>query len=137
MLRKLLLVATLAVAALATAAVVSASRQAVAKTTVATVSTSDIRAVVLAAKSGSGKGPTVAVSVSTYERTGGTWRHVADGRLAGSFFWDTVTGPHAVCRLELAGAGSAKASQAHVTVRLLVSPSIGCGRAQTFAIPGS
>jgi hypothetical protein len=124
----------LAVAALvSSAAAPAAGRTAATSKTVATVTTPGLRAVVSATKSSSGSAPTAAVTVTAYV----DGKRVAERRVAGEFFWKTVTAPHGVCRLELEAAGPGKAARAQVTVQLLVSPSIGCGRSQTFALPAS
>ena len=130
--RKSLAVLTLIAAVLA----VSASAQAAPTTrTVATVATLDQRAVVVAHKASAGRAPTAQVTVTTYVRAPGGWHHVADRRLDGPFFWNTVTASHAVCRLEVKTGGSPTAARQSLTVQLLTSPSIGCGRAQTIPFP--
>jgi len=70
------------------------------------------------------------VTVDTFDRTGGQWQRVGARRLAGPFFWKTVTAPHALCRLEIV-----TASSPGVTVQLLRTPSLGCARPETIPIP--
>jgi hypothetical protein len=65
----------------------------------------------------------------TYRHAAGGWRRLRSSRFAGTYFWKTLTGPRALCRFELASAG-----HAHVTVQLLQSPALGCGRSQTLAL---
>jgi hypothetical protein len=119
----LALVAASALAAEAAAAAASSK-------TVATVTTADYRSVVVATKTSGGGAPTAAVTVDTFGRAGGHWQRVGARRLAGPFFWKTVTAPHAVCRLEIVTASSPR-----VTVQLLRTPSLGCARAETIPIP--
>ena len=63
------------------------------------------------------------MTVSTFERSGGRWRETNEKSLAGPYFWKTITGPLAVCRLELRTAGG----KPRALVQLLRSPSLGCG----------
>ena len=126
--RHLMLLAAAAVAAV-TAACGSAQPTAVHVQTIATVSSTDFRAVVGARRTGGGSAPTARVTVTTYRKAAGHWRRLVAHRLAGTYFWHTVTGPHAVCRLELA-----TAKKPQVTVGLLLSPSLGCGRSQTIRL---
>jgi hypothetical protein len=95
------------------------------------VTTADYRSVVVATKTSGGGAPTAAVTVDTFGRAvGGHWQRVGARRLAGPFFWKTVTAPHALCRLEIVTASSPR-----VTVQLLRTPSLGCARAETIPIP--
>jgi hypothetical protein len=94
----------------------------------------DSRAVVVARKSSGGLAPTAAVTVETYRRTAGRWQRNGARRLAGPFFWHTVTAPHALCRLEITTVGPVDARVSHVTVQLLRSPSLGCAAAETIPI---
>jgi hypothetical protein len=117
------------VAALTLAATASGATHGSAKT-IATVSSSDFRADLVAHESGGGGAPTATVTLATYQRAAGGWHRIGTGRVAGTYFWKTVTSMRAVCRFELATAG-----RAHVAVQLLVSPSVGCGKAVTVNLP--
>ena len=131
--------ALIAVSALMAASVGSAAERAAASTkTIATVSTTDFRAVVVARRSSGGRAPTAAVTVDIYARPGVLWKPVAARALSGGpFFWNTVTGPHALCSLEIASGPGGTGPRSHVVVQLLRSPSLGCAGAQTIPIPAS
>ncbi|HVV57947.1 MAG TPA: hypothetical protein VHC45_06250 [Gaiellaceae bacterium] len=125
---------------LAAAAIVctraGASLQAAAATkTIGSVSAVDVRAKLVATRSGGGAAPTARVSVQADELVAGRWRHVPAHRLAGTYFWNTVTGPAAICHLDLVTAGLGRAKP-HLRVQLLVSPSLGCGKEQTVTLGG-
>ena len=92
--------------------------------TIATTSSSDFRADLVAQRSSGGQAPTAGLTVVTYERGQSSWKRLGSHRIAGTFFWKTVTGPRAICRLELATVGHAR-----VIVQTLVSPAIGCAKA--------
>jgi hypothetical protein len=121
----LVVVVALVAAALATARDEGASAAA---KTIASTTTSDFRVVVSAANLGGGGGaPEAAVTVRTFERSGGDWRRTSERRLAGPYFWKTLTGPQAVCRLEIRTTAAKTGFRPHATVQLLRSPSLGCG----------
>jgi hypothetical protein len=121
---------------LAAAALVPAVAQGAApsSTTVASATAGDLRAVLVAQKSSGGSAPTATVTLTAYERSNGHWRRVAGRRLAGTFFWHVVGAPRSLCRFELRTAGG-KGFQPRVVVQLLLSPSLGCGAAQTVLLP--
>lgn len=100
--------------------------------TVGTVTTKDFRAVVVAQRM-SGSPPTAEVRVGYARRVGARWRELGERRLDETYFWRTVTGPRTVCRLEIETAGPGGRARPSVTVRLLLSPSLGCGN--TYRIP--
>ena len=131
--------ALIAVSALMAASVGSAAERSAANTkTIATVSTSDFRAVVVARRSSGGRAPTAAVTIDTYARSGRLWKPVdARALKGGPFFWNTVTGPHALCSFEIASGPGGAGTRPHVVVQLLRSPSLGCAEAQTIPIPAS
>jgi hypothetical protein len=111
------------------AVVASASRVA----SVATVTTRDFRVAVVATRLSRGATPTAEVRVAAAHRAeGGTWREIGERRLGETYFWHTVTGPRAVCRLELATTSRPRL-RPHVVVQLLLSPSLGCAR--TYRLP--
>jgi hypothetical protein len=120
----------LAVASLAT----GASAASASATPIATVTTSDFRVVVTAEKTGSGSAPTATVRVITSKRSGRSWRRTGAHRLGGSYFWNTVTGPHAVCRLDIRTSSLEARARPYVVVQLLLTPALGCGAAQRFAL---
>ena len=127
-------VVALVAAALATAG--GEQARATAKT-IASTTTSDFRVVVSAANLGGGGGaPAAAVTVRTFERSGGDWRRTSERRLAGPYFWKTLTGPYAVCRLEIRTTAAKAGFRPHATVQLLRSPSLGCGPVSTHPLAG-
>jgi hypothetical protein len=93
---------------------------------VATVSNAHYRAVVRAAKTSGGAAPTAAASLVVYSRSHGSWRRTRTQSLPGTYFWKTLTAPHAVCRLHLASA--------KLSVSLLVTPSLGCAPVKTVRL---
>jgi hypothetical protein len=103
---------------------------------VATVETRDFRVAVVAYRVSGGAAPTAEVRLAIAQRaTGGGWRERGERRLDGTYFWRTVSGPRSVCKLEIATPGTLTSVRPHVTVQLLVSPSLGCGRAHRFPLP--
>jgi hypothetical protein len=107
-----------------------------AQKTIASASTSDFRVAVTATKRGAGGAPTAAVTLTTSERAGSGWRRTGTHRLGGTYFWYTVTGPLAVCRLELRTTAAQPRFRPHAIVQLLRSPSLGCGPTSRFAFSG-
>jgi hypothetical protein len=101
--------------------------------TVGVVTTREFRAAVVATRLSGGSTPTAEVRVGLARRVAGSWRELGERRLGETYFWNTVSGPRAVCRLEIATAGTRPSFEPHVTVALLLTPSLGCGR--TFRIP--
>lgn len=101
--------------------------------TLATLTTRDFRAAVVARRLDGGGTPAAEVRVALARRAGTGWRELRESLLGEAFFWHTVTGPRAVCRFAVDSAGSSPSYDPYVTVRLLVSPSLGCGR--TFRLP--
>jgi hypothetical protein len=97
---------------------------------IASATTRDFRVAVVARRLTAGPPPTAEVRVGTAYRANGSWLETGEMRLRETYFWRTVTGPRAVCRLEIATASS---RAPHVMVQLLLSPSLGCGR--TYRIP--
>ena len=90
--------------------------------------TQEFRVAVVAKRLDGGSTPTAEVTVGPARRVGGSWREFGAQRLRETYFWHTLSGPRAICRLEINTAGTRAASGPHVTVRLLLSPSVGCGR---------
>ncbi len=97
--------------------------------TVATAAGVDYRVVLTASRDSSDAPPAAHVTVTTYERASGGWQVGRAERLAGTYFWHTITGPHALCRLELR-----TSARPHVVVQLLQSPALGCGPANVVPL---
>jgi hypothetical protein len=123
-------------AALALAPTATAGTAVGATKTIATVSSVDYRAAIVARRASSGSAPTAVVTIETYAHAGARWKHTGSLRLAGPYFWKTLTGPHSVCKLELE-TGATGRTAPHVLVRLLLTPSLGCGRTQTVTLGAS
>ena len=120
------------VAALAlTSLGIAAPRVAPLPTTIATLSSLDYRAVLTAQRESGGAAPTAAVRLVIYSRVHGGWHRAGVHRLSGTFFWKTVTAPHGICEIHLRTTGTPR-----LAVQLLESPSVGCGRTQTFGMGG-
>jgi hypothetical protein len=103
---------------------------------VATVETRDFRVAVVAYRVSGGAAPTAEVRLAIAQKAaGGGWRERGEKRLEETYFWRTVSGPRSVCKLEIATAGSLPSVRSHVSVQLLLSPSLGCGRAHRFPLP--
>jgi hypothetical protein len=102
----------------------------VATATIASATSSGFRAELVAHRASGGRAPTAAVTLTTLRRAGGTWQTLETKRLVGTFFWKTVSGPRAVCRFELAST-----NRPRVTVQLLQTPSLGCGKPTTVLLP--
>ncbi len=141
--RRLVAIAAAALVALATLQPTAAGSQSDAHqgaarfATVAAITTQEFRVAVVAKRLNGGSTPTAEVRVGLARRVGGSWREFGEQRLRETYFWNTVSGPRAVCRLEINTAGTRSASRPHVTVRLLLSPSLGCGRTYRVPLQGS
>jgi hypothetical protein len=104
------------------------------KATVAVVTTNEFRVAVVAIRL-SGVPPAADLRVGLARRAGGRWREVAEHRLSERYFWNTVSHPQAVCRLEIVTAGTRHSPRSRVIVQLLLSPSLGCGRIYRIPLP--
>jgi hypothetical protein len=103
--------------------------------TVAVVTTQEVRVAVVATRV-SGASPAIAeVRVGFARRVGASWREFDEQRLRESYFWNTVSRPHSVCRLQIATVGTRRSPRSQLTVQLLLSPSVGCGRIHRFRLP--
>jgi hypothetical protein len=112
----------------------SATRESASRiATVALVTTREFRVAVVATRLSGATPPTAEVRVGLARRVGRTWREFGERRLGETYFWNTVSRPHAVCRVVIETAGTRRASGSRVTVQLLLSPSVGCGH--TYRIP--
>jgi hypothetical protein len=133
---KSILLIPVALAAIALAAVVCAGAGASSKAatkTIGAVIAVDVRATLVATRTGTGSAPAATVTVELDRRTGSGWQRAVTRRLAGTYFWNSVTGPAAICRLDLATAGRGRTAP-HLDVQLLVTPSIGCGKTQSVTL---
>jgi hypothetical protein len=101
---------------------------------VATVTASDFRVAIVAARTSEGAAPTAEVRAAVAQRVGAAWRERRELRLAETYFWRTVTGPRAICRLEITTT-TTSTSRPHVAIRLLRSPSLGCGPTHRLTLP--
>jgi streptogramin lyase len=99
-------------------------------TTVASATTVDFRVVLTAHRTSTGSSPTAAVTATVYRLDRASWKRTATNRLPGTFFWFVVSGRRAVCELSISTGGTAKP---HATIRLLLSPSLGC--AKPYVLP--
>jgi len=75
------------------------------------------------------------VRVGLARRVDGGWREVDELRLDETDFWRTVSGPRALCLLALGTAGTQRSFRPYLTVQVLLSPSLGCGRAYRIPLP--
>ncbi|MGH3133530.1 MAG: hypothetical protein ACRDNY_07295 [Gaiellaceae bacterium] len=138
--RRLVAVSLVVVTALVAGALATGStsaRSAVSATgveTIATARTSDFRVVVKAERRGGGAAPAATVTLTTFQRLRGNWQRIGVHRLDGPYFWKVVTGPRAVCRLDVRTTAARASFQPRATVRLLLSPSLGCGPPSSFAL---
>ena len=96
---------------------------------IATLTTRDFRVAVVARRLKGGATPTAEVRVGLAQLADGRWRELGERRLDDTYFWNVVRGPRAVCRLAIVTAGARPSFRPYVTVQLLLSPSLGCGRA--------
>jgi hypothetical protein len=100
-------------------------------TTIGTAATVDFRVVLTARKASAGAAPTAAVTATIYRSGRDSWERTGSHALPGTYFWNVVSRRNAVCELAIATAGAARP---RATVQLLVSPSIGCGRAYRIGL---
>jgi hypothetical protein len=104
--------------------------------TIAAASTSDFRLELTATRQADPSGaPTATVRLAVSKRAGSGWRRTAVRPLSGGpYFWHTVTGPLAVCSLEIRTTAAKPGFAPHAVVQLLRSPSLGCGPAARFPL---
>jgi hypothetical protein len=130
-------VSTALVAVYATSSTARSEAVASESKTIASASTSDVRVVVSATNLGGGGGaPAARVRVTTFERASGARRRTGRRPLAGAYFWKTITGPRAVCRLEIRTTAARPGFRPHAVVQLLRSPSLGCGPGTEYRLSG-
>lgn len=100
---------------------------------IAVATAGDFRVAVTATPGTDPDMPTATARVTGYVRDGDTWRPVGRERLGDEqgWFWHTLTGAGAVCELAVGDE-----PDPHVTIRLLVSPSLGCGEPMRFGVEG-
>jgi hypothetical protein len=101
--------------------------------TVAVVTTQEFHVAVVAKRLNGASPATADVRVGLARRVRGSWREFGERRLGERYFWNVVSGAHSVCRLEIETVGTRRRPGSQVTVQLLLSPSVGCGR--TYRIP--
>jgi hypothetical protein len=101
---------------------------------IASTTTSDYRVVVTAEKHGPGSAPEAALTATTFKRRPGGWERIREHRLSGTYFWKTVSGQKAVCRLEIRTAGTRPGFRPRATVQLLLTPSLGCAPTANLAL---
>lgn len=99
--------------------------------TIGTAATVDYRVVLTARRTSAGAAPTAAVTATVYRLGRDSWERTASRRVPGTYFWNVVSGRNALCELSIATAG---AGTPHAAIRLLVSPSIGCGRVYRMSL---
>jgi hypothetical protein len=102
--------------------------------TIATSQTVELRVALVATKTSGGAAPSARASVVVFRRAGGKWKRLTVAPLPGGYFWKVLTGPGAVCRLEIS-TSSGRSPGGHATVSLLESPSLGCGPTRTLVLP--
>jgi hypothetical protein len=102
--------------------------------TIASATTSDFRVVLVAAKRSDGAMPEARVTLTTFEQLRGRWQRTGVHPLSGSYFWKTVTGPRAVCRLEIRTGGAQARFSPRAIVQLLLGPSLGCGPSSAYRL---
>jgi len=134
LIKHLLALALAGVAVISTAvATASASSKDAPRTmTVAAIASVDYRASVVARRS-SAEPATARVTIAIERRAAGSWTRPAVHALRGVYFWNTLRGPRSICQLEIETAGGVT-HRPVLLVRLLVSPALGCGRAQSFPL---
>jgi hypothetical protein len=133
MLTRLLAAAAAALAVIAAAGAAGpAAARVPAPATIATVTTVDYRVVVTAVRTSGGAAPTAAVTLTTFTKEGAGWHRASAHRISGTYFWKTVTAPHAICRFAV---NTGAAGAAHASIQLLQTPSLGCAREQTVLLP--
>ena len=102
--------------------------------TIAQLTSGGLRATMTAFQTSGGQVPTATVWVAAYHRSDGTWvrygRPLVVGRRSG-WFWNVVTGR---CGVEQFSAVTGGPSPLRLTVRLLVSPTIGASAPFRFAV---
>jgi hypothetical protein len=114
----------------------SAARQSAPRTaTVAVVTTREFRVAVIATRLSGASPPTAEVRVGLARRIGNSWREFGERRLDATYFWNTVSRPHAICRLAIETVGTRRAAGSQATVQLLLTPSVGCGRTYRISLP--
>jgi hypothetical protein len=102
---------------------------------VATLTTRDFRVALGAYRVDREATPSADVRLAVARRVGSSWRESGETPLRQTYFWHAVTGPRALCRLEISTGGSQQSFRPHVTVQLLLSPSLGCARTHRVPLP--
>jgi hypothetical protein len=113
----------------------SGTRQRARITNVGVITTHDFRVAVVARRLAGGSTPTAEVRVGLARRVQATWRELPERKLGETYFWNTVSGAHAICRLEIESVGARHRPASQVTVQLLLSPSVGCASVYRIPLP--
>src|SRR5215471_10361599 len=129
--------AVLATVALGTNAQASTGASQVGRSeTIAQLTSDGLRATLTAYQTSGGQAPAATVRVAAYHRSDGTWvrygRPLVVGR-RGGWFWNVVTGRFGVEQFSAVTGGL---RPLRLTVRLLVSPTIGASAPFRFAVAG-
>lgn len=123
--------AVLALAAVSSSTAGSAAANAAAESQqIASGTAGDFRVVVTATK-GDQNPPTADVIVEGFQRKGDSWQSVGSEPVGSesSWFWPVVTGTGGICEFSVADA-----PEPATTIRVSISPSIGCAPAETFRV---
>jgi hypothetical protein len=75
------------------------------------------------------------VRVGLARRVQRGWREFDERRLGERYFWNVVSRPHAICRLQIETVGTRRRPGSRVTVQLFLSLSVGCGRVYRIPLP--
>jgi hypothetical protein len=102
---------------------------------VGVITTHDFRVAVVARRLAGGSTPAAEVRVGLARRIQGSWRELPERKLGETYFWNTVSDAHAICRLQIETVGTRRRPGSQVTVQLLLSPSLGCGRVYRLPLP--
>jgi hypothetical protein len=94
-----------------------------------------VRVAVVATRLSGASPPTAEVRVELARRVGSSSQEFDEQRLREGYFWNTVSRPQALCRLEITTVGTRHTPGSRVSVQLLLSPSVGYGRMYRFALP--
>src|SRR5439155_13841359 len=95
-------------------------------------SSNGFRVVLTASKADRSQAAAATVRIAAFERSRGSWHQLGRRLEVGmpkGWFWNVVTGPHAVREFSLSTDGAEP-----VTVRLLVSPSLGWSKLYAFHV---
>jgi hypothetical protein len=126
------LVAAAAVAAGVFLALPAAGQGGPARRVIASSSANGFKVVVTAYRDDDSELPAATVKIAAFERDRGSWKQLGPSLCVGAqhaWFWKVVTGPRSLRDLSIASAGARP-----VTIRLLISPSIGWSQLYAFHV---